>query len=227
MSLSETTPLDKGTIGYRDELVRKSIHLLSLSIPVVYYFITRELALSILVPLTVFSLVVDIGRYFHPTLGSHFYFLFGFMLREHEKDEKRKSLNGATYVLLSAVICIWLLPKVFVLTAFSILIISDTMAALIGRKFGRHRFLRKSLEGTLAFFISACVVVMFSPKVDGYVLEYVIGITACAIGAIAENISSGWADDNLSIPLSIGLSMWLLYWLLLPELPLLLRNVPN
>jgi len=35
------------TIDYKAELVRKSIHLVSLSIPTVYYFITKELALSI------------------------------------------------------------------------------------------------------------------------------------------------------------------------------------
>ncbi len=33
------THIDNGTIHYRDELVRKLIHLFSLSIPVIYYFI--------------------------------------------------------------------------------------------------------------------------------------------------------------------------------------------
>jgi dolichol kinase len=56
--------------------------------------------------------------------------------------------------------------------------------------------------------------------------EYVIGFIAAAVGAIVENISFGLADDNLSIPLSIGLTMWLLYYLMLPELQLILPNVP-
>ncbi|MCK7523378.1 MAG: hypothetical protein MZV64_39855 [Ignavibacteriales bacterium] len=62
--------------------------------------------------------------------------------------------------LLSALICALIFPKVIFVTAFSILIISDTMAALIGRKFGKRKFLRKSLEGTLSFFISASIVVI-------------------------------------------------------------------
>ncbi|MGE5364260.1 MAG: diacylglycerol/polyprenol kinase family protein [Bacteroidota bacterium] len=219
--------VDRGTIGYKSELVRKSIHMLSLSIPVVYYFITKQLALSILIPLAAFTLIVDVARQFYPKLGELFYLTFGFMLREHERNSKKKNLNGATFVLLSAVLCIWILPKVFVVTAFGVLIISDTSAALIGRKFGRHPFLKKSLEGTLAFFISACLVVLAAPKVAGYPVEYLIGFVACAIGAVVENISYGWADDNLSIPLSIGLSMWLLYLLLLPGVQPVLLNVPN
>ncbi|MEJ2615817.1 MAG: dolichol kinase, partial [Ignavibacteriaceae bacterium] len=102
-----------------------------------------------------------------------------------------------------------------------ILIISDSVAALIGRKYGRHKFLSKSLEGTLAFFVSAIIVVLFTPKVEGVFSEYLIGIIAAAIGAIVENISFGFADDNLSIPISIGLSMWLLYAVLLPNLQLI------
>ncbi|MGE5353197.1 MAG: diacylglycerol/polyprenol kinase family protein [Acidobacteriota bacterium] len=180
----------------------------------------------ILFPLTLLSLVLDIGRYFYPKLGNVFYFIFGFMLRKHEMDHKKRNLNGATYVLVSALICVLILPKVFFLTAFSVLILSDSSAALIGRKFGKHKFLFKSLEGTLAFFISACLVVAFAPKVAHLPAEYIIGIIAVAIGAIAENISYGWADDNLTIPLSIGLVMWILYAIFLPHLNLVLPNAP-
>lgn len=220
------TQIDNGSILYRDEVIRKSIHLLSLSIPIVYYFVTKELALKILIPLTLFSLLLDLSRYFFPRIGHFFYIFFGFLLRAHERDSSKKNLNGATYVLLSAVICVFILPKVLVITAFSVLIISDSVAALIGRKFGKHKFLSKSLEGTTAFFISACIVVVLSPKVNGHFLEYIIGFIAVAVGAIAENISYGWADDNLSIPLSVGLTMWLLYIILLPKMQLILSNVP-
>ena len=57
-------------------------------------------------------------------------------------------------------------------------------------------------------------------------MEYIIGILAVAVGAIAENISYGWADDNLSIPLSVGFVMWGLYYLFLPNMSLVLKNVP-
>lgn len=221
------TRIDRGDIHYRDEVVRKTIHLFSLSIPIVYYFVTKELALQILIPMTLVFLLIDLGRYISPHLAKFFYTVFNFLLREHERDKKKKNLNGATYVLISAVVCVFIFPKVFFITAFSVLIISDSAAALIGRKFGSHRFLSKSLEGTLAFFITACIVVLLTPKVTEGLAEYVIGFIAVGVGAIAENISYGWADDNLSIPISIGAVMWLLYFIFLPNISLVLSQVPN
>ncbi len=221
------TPIDNGTIHYKDEVVRKLIHLLSLSIPAIYYFTPRSTAIIILACLTAAALFIDVGRYYSKDVGKVFYNIFGFMLRKHEVDHKKKNLNGATYVLLSALICVIFFPKVFVVTSFSILIISDSLAALIGRKFGRHRLFSKSWEGTLAFFFSASIVVLFTPKLQGILTEYLIGIFAAMIGAIVENISFGLADDNLTIPISISLTMWILYIWLLPDLQLILPNVPR
>lgn len=221
------TQIDNGTINYRDELVRKLIHLCSLSIPIIYYFIPRNNAIIILSAFTLFAVILDLGRYFFPGLGKIFYKAFGFLLRKHEVDNKKKNLNGATYVFISALICVIIFPKLFFITAFCILIISDSSAALIGRKFGKHKFLAKSLEGTLAFFVSASIVVLFTPKVEYLATEYYIGFIAAAIGAIVENISFGFADDNLTIPISISLIMWGLYLILLPNMQLMLPNVPR
>jgi dolichol kinase len=219
--------IDNGTIHYRDELVRKLIHLCSLAIPVIYYFIPQSTAIIILAIFTIAAILLDLGRYLSNEIGRIFYKIFGFLLRKHELDAKKRNLNGATYVFISALLSVIIFPKVIFITAFTILIVCDSMAALIGRKFGRHKFLSKSLEGTLAFFISAIIVVLLTPKVEGHLWEYAIGIIAAAVGAIVENISHGLADDNLSIPLSVGLTMWLLYYLILPELQLLLPNVPG
>jgi dolichol kinase len=218
---------DNGTINYRDEIVRKLIHLCSLSIPIIYYFIPRSDAILILGILTAAALIIDFSRYFSPSAAKIFYKMFGFLLREHEIDNHKKNLNGATYVLMSALICVIILPKVLFVTAFSILIISDTLAALIGRKYGKIKFISKSLEGTLTFFISASVVVLFTPKVEGVAAEYMIGIAASLIGAIVENISFGFADDNLTIPIAVGLTMWFLYLTFLPGQELILAGVPN
>jgi len=221
------TLIDNGTIHYRDEVVRKLIHLCSLSIPIIYYFISKNTAVYILAGFTLFAILIDMSRYLSPRIGKYFYLTFGFLLRKHELDNNKRNLNGATYVFISALLSVVIFPKVLFLTAFPILIISDSTAALIGRKWGKHKLLSKSLEGTLAFFISASIVVMFTPKLNGSITEYMIGILAAAIGAIVENISHGYADDNLSIPISVGFSMWLLYLWFFPGLQLFLNNVPR
>lgn len=218
--------IDNGTIHYRDELIRKLIHLFSLSIPVIYYFIPTSTAATILGILTFLALLMDLGRFVSPTFGKLFYQIFGFLLRKHETDHQKRNLNGATYVLIAAFLGVLIFPKVIFITAFSILIISDTSAALVGRKFGKIKFLRKSLEGTLAFFISASIVIFFTPKIGYVSTEYLIGFIAAFIGAFIENISFGIADDNISIPFSVGFIMWGLYSWWLPEMVLIFNNVP-
>lgn len=214
------TSIDKGTIDFKSELLRKSIHFCSLSIPIIYYYITKEAALSILIPLTIISVIIDFGRFFIAPLNAIVQKFFGFLMREHETDSSKRNLNGASYVFIAATLTIWIFPKIIFITAFAMLIICDIVAALIGRRFGKHKFLAKSFEGTLAFFVFAVILAFFTPKVEGIPLEYVIGIIGGAVGAIVENISYGWADDNLTIPLSIGFTMWGLYILLLPNIVL-------
>jgi dolichol kinase len=141
------------------------------------------------------------------------------MLRKHETDHSSKRLNGATNVLIAATICVIVFPKLIVLTAFPILIISDSVAALIGRRFGRRRFLQKSFEGSMAFFVFALIVIYFTPKAEYAAGEYLIGAAAALVGTVVE--AGSWKiDDNLSIPLSVGIVMWGLYFIIYPTVNL-------
>jgi len=211
--------INAANIDYKAELARKGIHFLSLSIPIIYFYIERDLALTLLVPITLTFLVIDLLRYYHRPTADLFYYVFGFMLRKHEQDENSKRLNGATNVLIAATLCVIIFPKLIVLTAFPILIISDSVAALFGRRFGKRKFLQKSVEGSLAFFIFALIVIAFTPKVNGSMNEYLIGAIAAFVGTVVE--AGSWKiDDNLSIPLSVGVVMWGLYFLVYPSVNL-------
>jgi dolichol kinase len=205
--------------NYTIEVIRKAIHLSSLSIPVVYYFVTRSTALSILLPITLLFLLSDLARLYIPPAGRVIDHLFGWLLRKHERDNRGRRLTGATYVLVSAVVCIWVFPKVIVITAFAILIVSDSAAALVGRRYGRHPFFTKSLEGTLAFFVTALGVIAAAPKIAYTPGEYLIGAAAALLGTLVEAVAPG-IDDNLSVPLSVSVAMWILYALFLPTLNL-------
>ncbi len=201
--------------SYQGELFRKGIHLSSLSIPVGYAFLDKSTVLTILVPLTALVLLTDVLRVLVPSFREFYHRLFGWLMREHERGPGTRSLNGASYVLLSACLCIFFFPKVIAITAFSILIISDTVAALIGRRFGKHPFLGKSREGATAFLVSAIMVVLLTPKVSYSPAEYLVGMVGAGIGTIVESLPIA-IDDNLSIPVCIGGVMWLLYSLFLP-----------
>jgi dolichol kinase len=219
-TISESEHLQsKATIDYKSEFIRKSIHLCSLSIPTVYYFISKELALEILVPMFLAFFLVDLARFYLEPVQKWFYRWFRWLLRKHETDQNTKRLTGATNILFSAIVCVALFPKIITVNAFAILIISDITSALFGRRFGRRKFMQKSLEGALSFFVSAAVVVFVAPKIQGLTAEYVITLFAAAVGAVVEAASTT-IDDNISVPLSIGLVMWALYALFLPAVNL-------
>jgi len=205
--------------AYRIELVRKAIHFCSIVIPILYLATTKTVALSILIPLTIGFIVIDVARYYFPPLGNIFYKIFGTLLRKHESDSRQKTLNGATYVLIAASLSVALFPKLIAITAFSILIISDMTSALVGKRFGRHKFFSKSLEGSLAFFLSAMIVVLATPKISYVPGEYAIGFFSAAIGALVEALPIG-IDDNITIPLCVGSVMWVAYNLLYPAMNL-------
>lgn len=205
-------------VSFQYELVRKGIHMMSLSIPVVYYFVSQSTMLFLLLPVTAAFVIGDLLRSFHQPSFALYQRVFGPMLRAHEKTPHKKTLNGASWVLLSAIFCVLVFPKLITITAFTILIISDTTAALIGRRFGTKKFNDKSLEGSTAFVVSAAIVILLTPKVQHGIAEYVIGMVSGVFGALAEVFSFDIIDDNFAIPVAIGVSLWVMYVLFLPEL---------
>ena len=205
--------------SYKTELIRKAIHLCSIAIPLAYLQTPRHVALMVLFPLTVAILSIDIARHYNRTLEEWFTRAFGKLLRRKESDRARKRLNGASYVLISATLCVMVFPKVIAVSCFLILIISDLMAALVGRRFGKHRIFGKSLEGSLAFFFSAVLIILATPKIEYRLGEYLIGVVASAIGTLIEALP--WEiDDNLTIPLLVGAVMWGAYHFLYPSMNL-------
>ena len=208
-------------ITYRSEVLRKGIHLLSLSIPVIYSVISQATALWILVPLACFFVAIDILGHKEGWVRNTMLRYFEPVMRNHELKVDDVRLNGASHVLIAACASVWLFPKIIAITAFSILIISDICAALVGRRFGSHRFLDKSLEGTLAFAVSAIGVVLVIASISSAPISFVvIGAFASIVGALVENISPRLRlDDNISIPGSVGLTMLIL--------TSLISSVPN
>jgi dolichol kinase len=205
-------------VSFRYELVRKGIHMMSLSIPVLYYFLSKPAALAVLIPLTVLFVVGDVMRSFHAPSFDLYERIFGRMLRPHEKTKQKKTLNGASWVLISATFCVLVFPKLITITAFAILIVSDTTAALVGRRFGTKKFNDKTLEGSTAFVFSAWIVILFTPKVAHAPAEYLIAFISAVVGALAEVFSFDIIDDNFAIPVSIGAVLWLFYAVFLPEM---------
>jgi dolichol kinase len=202
---------------FRKELGRKAIHLSSIVIPVFYFFTPKETALAVSAALMVLAIALDLGRHYYAPLRRIYHVVFGPLLRSHERDRHAKRLNGGSYVLIASTLSIFLFPKLIAITAFLILIVSDLAAALVGRKFGRRKFLGKSVEGSSAFFVTAMIVIAATPKIGYGPGEYIVG-AAAALAATVVEAGASWVDDNLSVPLTVGLTLWAGYALFLPWL---------
>jgi dolichol kinase len=177
------------------EIRRKLIHLSTLVIPLGYALTSEQLVLAFLIPLALGLLGLDILRRYHRGLESFFRRNFyGRVLREREEH----ALMGSTYFLLSSMLIILLFPKVIAIVSLLILIVSDTCAALVGKSIGRMRVFGKTAEGSLAFFISALLIVWsFS------FLNRPAGVLAAAGSTLVELLPIH-IDDNFTIPLTAG-----------------------
>ena len=202
-------------ISFLQELLRKLIHLTSLLIPICYIFFSKESMLMVLVPFMFCMVFVDIATRKNFFIRKIYLKLFGFMLRKHEIQSQEMLLNGASWVLVSSVLTIYFFPQIVAVIALSILFISDIVAAVVGRRFGKKRFLGlkgKSVAGTLSFFISAFIVSVIYGIIFEYSIPFfiIVGV-ASVISALCEAISKDVlkADDNLTIPISFGITMWL------------------
>lgn len=177
------------------ELVRKAIHISSSIIPLIYwFFLDRQTSLKIVIILALGFLTADYLRLRYRWVEKWFMIFFGSALRQHEK----KKLTGATYVFTGAVITIFLFPKEIAVTSLLILSISDTLAALVGIPFGRHTFLKKTAEGSAAFFISTAIILnIFFPTM------MILNLCVALIVTLAEAYPMNM-DDNFLIPILSG-----------------------
>lgn len=184
---------------YNAELARKAIHFSSLVFPAAVYYLPLGTSQRALLLLALISLVVDAVRLYEPHVRRVFYFLFGRLLREHE----RFNLLGSTYMLLAALICVRAFDKPKAVLALAFLVVGDTVAALVGRRYGRTKILDKSLEGSSACFVSCLLVGWAYPGND---LSWIM-IGVGALAATLFELLPVPMDDNLRIPLSAGFAM--------------------
>ncbi|MDP8201984.1 MAG: SEC59/DGK1/VTE5 family protein [Candidatus Tenebribacter burtonii] len=183
----------------KKELFRKIFHVSSILLPLSYYFIfqNRKMMFLILIPLTVIALVIDIARLEHKTFKRIFYNLVGLLLRKHEIH----NFTGATYLMISAVLCIGFFSKEIAVVSLAFLAIGDTLAALVGIPLGKRKILNtnKSLEGSLACFAGCFVFGLLF-------LNPVVALVGAFTATVAE-FSRIPLDDNIKIPIASGLIM--------------------
>lgn len=198
------------------EMFRKILHLSSILFPILYHFTNKESMMVLISLLTSGMFFFEWSRFstgkIHHITQDILNFLkidINKIIRPHEIT----TLTGASYIAIALFITLLFFPKFVFIIAFSILAISDSLAALVGLKFGKIQLLNKTLEGCLAFFLSAIIISYAIISIYGinHISLFAILLT-CFITACVELFAKKIAvDDNLLIPLIFCISASIFY----------------
>lgn len=177
-----------------EELNRKLIHLGTGIIAPGYWLAGREITLVVLGILTLLILAAELLRLSNSRAAALYERYFGNMTRRSEA----RHLTGATYLLAGALLSVALFPPVVTVLVILFMSWGDTVAALVGLRWGRIRLGRKSLEGSLACFI-VCLLITLPAD-----LTISTKVAGAAAATLAELVPWGVLDDNLVIPIFSG-----------------------
>lgn len=122
--------------------------------------------------------------------------------------DEAEHVNSATWYTTAVCVLAVAYPLEAGVAAVAVLGAGDPAAAVVGRRFGRHRLADgRSLEGAVAFVavgtLAAFVALVGFGAAPGPAVA--VGAAAAIAGAGAELVSRR-VDDNLSIPLAAGLA---------------------
>lgn len=188
----------------RREINRKLLHLATVTAPLLVWVLPRPYSLSLLGGAAAAALAVEWARTNVRWARYHFLRRARPMLRPHE----RRRLSGATYMAVAYLAAHLLLPHPLAVAAMLYNGLGDAAAALVGKRWGRHRTAwGKSWEGALAALVVCLGVGALIPGVPW---------PAVVLGGVAAALLEFLplpGDDNLRVTLGGGGGAWVGAWL--------------
>jgi dolichol kinase len=183
----------------RRELYRKSIHVASVAVPLLVWVLPWEVGMTLLGGAVVVGLVVEWARFPLRWARNHFLRATPHLLRPHE----RTSIAGATHMAIAYLLALALFPRPIAIAAMLYNGLGDAAAALVGKRWGRHRVRwGKSWEGMGAALLVNLAVGFLIPGVP---------VAAAILGALAAALLEFLPlpiDDNPRVTLGGGAVAW-------------------
>ena len=185
-------------LPFKNEVYRKSIHLLSSLIPIAYIFFNKKLIFTLVLLLLLILLIIEALRFKNNLISLYFNKILGSVVRNYEQN----SMMSATLLVMAALFCIAFFDKQVSIISLLILSVSDSLAAIFGLKYGCIRIINnKSIEGTYAFIISALAILFFTHFYLNFNISLFTGILSILIVSIIEH-ATPTKFDNITIPIS-------------------------
>ncbi|MGA2669369.1 MAG: diacylglycerol/polyprenol kinase family protein [Ignavibacteria bacterium] len=204
------------TVSFKGEIYRKLIHIFSASIPIGYMFLSKEIVLYVTVPITFLMLLIEVLKYYSDVIYNLYRHLFGFILRDYEFDRSKIRINGASWLMLGDILCIFIFPKYIAVAGMLLLSLGDSFSAIIGRLFGRKHYVpNRSLAGTFTFFIVGIIIVIITPKYNHDPVEYMIAFFVIFVTTVIDSLNLP-INDNFAIPVVYSALLYILYLIFFP-----------
>ena len=192
------TPNRSENMSIGSELKRKSIHLAMIVIPVWYYFAPSPLGVLGLIIAMTLTVILDLLRLSDDRIRKFFLRLFGSLIRSHEEEH----LLGSTHFMIASMISVLVFDKMIAISALTFLVVGDTAAAVVGKRFGKKLYWGKSPAGSFAC-LACCLLIGYLLLSNGWVI-LAGAITAAVVEALPVPM-----DDNMRVPIVSGLIMQL------------------
>lgn len=184
---------------------RKLYHLLGgFCLLSCYFLLGRDRALILYAVLFFAVLTVEIARFAVPAFNDFLYGHFASFIRPKERDR----ITGTAPYILGIGSTLFFYRTDIAAAAICFLALGDVAATTVGERWGRTKIGEKSLEGTLAFTVTA-LAAGFLLSAAGSTLTPGL-ILAGAITAAGVELLPLPVNDNLSIPLVSGGAMELI-----------------
>ena len=182
--------------------MRRLFHLLTgLSLVLILAYSDRTKGTLLILSLFIVTIIIETIRLHLPEVNRLFFHYFHSLLRGEEK----KKLTGTAYFLGGVLLSILLFDVDIALFSITILTVGDPAASTIGKRWGRYRIKGKSLEGSMAFFITTAMVGLILQRLWPGLPATVI-IAGVVTGTLTELLSTK-VNDNFLIPLTAAGAM--------------------
>lgn len=180
--------------------LRKSWRLFGIIFPLVYYFTGKTTAIIAVAPVLCLFLLIELLRFMFPLLNKELIVL----LSSYFKEAEKKRLMTTTTFLLSFLLTVLFFRKDIAITAMLFSIFGDAASAIVGVH-GKDKIFGKSIEGSLAFFVT-CLVIGLLLTLTNIHLAPAVFIFGAFCATIIELLPPP-VDDNLTITLVAAAAM--------------------
>ncbi len=184
------------SVYQKKELKRKGFHFCSIFYIVSYYFFPRNLVILVMGILLLLIVVFEFLRLFFPKINK--WWLRNFFVQGSYRKEEIRQPSVLPFTFAGAFFTMLLFTqRSIVLVALLYQVFGDSMAAIIGQKFGKIRLMRKTFEGSLVCFLVCFLIgiIFFNYKI-------------ALFGAmVATTIELLFPYDNLWLPLISAIAL--------------------